>query len=177
MLLGWPSKDSQHANKKENKRDYDDYFIYRSLCSVCLSPVVDPKYEQGHQRSVRTKKTRYSRRVTTITRAVPMRANLSLMEFKYLFRIRQRIFSYFLIYLFLSLMFIVSRLDLFFVVCCRCRLRVDSEEDLYRLWVEGYQGNATDSLGSHNGYAFSTFDRDNDEAPVSCPLSLSSFLL
>jgi hypothetical protein len=44
---------------------------------------------------------------------------------------------------------------------------VDSEEDLYRLWVEGYQGNATDSLGSHNGYAFSTFDRDNDEAPVS----------
>jgi hypothetical protein len=45
--------------------------------------------------------------------------------------------------------------------------RVDSEEDLYRLWVEGYQGNATDSLGSHNGYAFSTFDRDNDEAPVS----------
>lgn len=44
---------------------------------------------------------------------------------------------------------------------------MDSEEDLYRLWVEGYQGNATDSLGSHNGYAFSTFDRDNDEAPVS----------
>lgn len=38
---------------------------------------------------------------------------------------------------------------------------------MYRLWVEGYQGNATDSLGSHNGYAFSTFDRDNDEAPVS----------
>ena len=55
--------------------------------------------------------------------------------------------------------------------CCPIRLdprwhRVDSEEDLYRLWVEGYQGNATDSLGSHNGYAFSTFDRDNDEAPV-----------
>lgn len=48
--------------------------------------------------------------------------------------------------------------------------RVDSEEDLYRLWVEGYQGNATDSLGSHNGYAFSTFDRDNDEAPVSLHL-------
>ncbi|KAI9554401.1 fibrinogen and fibronectin [Daphnia sinensis] len=47
--------------------------------------------------------------------------------------------------------------------------RVDSEEDLYRLWVEGYQGNATDSLGSHNGYAFSTFDRDNDEAPPCCP--------
>ena len=57
----------------------------------------------------------------------------------------------------------------FFVFC----FRVDSEEDLYRLWVEGYQGNATDSLGSHNGYAFSTFDRDNDEAPVSRSLSLS----
>ena len=50
---------------------------------------------------------------------------------------------------------------------CVLACRVDSEEDLYRLWVEGYQGNATDSLGSHNGYAFSTFDRDNDEAPVS----------
>ena len=50
---------------------------------------------------------------------------------------------------------------------CLLACRVDSEEDLYRLWVEGYQGNATDSLGSHNGYAFSTFDRDNDEAPVS----------
>ena len=48
---------------------------------------------------------------------------------------------------------------------------MDSEEDLYRLWVEGYQGNATDSLGSHNGYAFSTHDRDNDEAPPCCPCS------
>jgi hypothetical protein len=53
--------------------------------------------------------------------------------------------------------------------------RVDSEEDLYRLWVEGYQGNATDSLGSHNGYAFSTFDRDNDEAPVSFVIFLKHF--
>ena len=54
--------------------------------------------------------------------------------------------------------------------------RVDSEEDLYRLWVEGYQGNATDSLGSHNGYAFSTFDRDNDEAPVSTGHAFFIFL-
>ena len=53
-------------------------------------------------------------------------------------------------------------------VCFVCD-RVDSEEDLYRLWIEGYHGNATDSLGSHNGYAFSTFDRDNDEAPPCCP--------
>lgn len=59
---------------------------------------------------------------------------------------------------------------------CLLICRVDSEEDLYRLWVEGYQGNATDSLGSHNGYAFSTFDRDNDEAPVSrSPFSLFPF--
>jgi len=49
--------------------------------------------------------------------------------------------------------------------------RVDSEEDLYRLWVEGYRGNATDSLASHNGYAFSTYDRNNDIAPKCCPCS------
>ncbi|XP_065566182.1 techylectin-5B-like [Artemia franciscana] len=47
--------------------------------------------------------------------------------------------------------------------------KVDSEEDQYRIWVGGYKGNATDSFSTHSGYAFSTWDRDNDEAPPCCP--------
>jgi len=47
--------------------------------------------------------------------------------------------------------------------------RVDSEEHDYRLWVGGYSGNASDSLSAHNGYKFSTVDRNNDQAPKCCP--------
>jgi len=47
--------------------------------------------------------------------------------------------------------------------------RVDGESVDYRLWVGGYSGNATDSLSNHNGYKFSTVDRNNDEAPQCCP--------
>ena len=47
--------------------------------------------------------------------------------------------------------------------------RVESEESNYRLWVGGYGGNATDSFSVHTGYAFSTVDRNNDEAPECCP--------
>ncbi|CAL4061335.1 unnamed protein product [Meganyctiphanes norvegica] len=43
------------------------------------------------------------------------------------------------------------------------------EDDNYRLRVSGYRGNASDSFSAHNGYLFSTFDRDNDEAPECCP--------
>lgn len=47
--------------------------------------------------------------------------------------------------------------------------RVEGEDENYRLLVGGYEGNATDSLSAHNGFAFSTYDRNNDEAPRCCP--------
>ena len=47
--------------------------------------------------------------------------------------------------------------------------RVDDEASDYQLWVGGYTGNASDSLSAHNGYKFSTVDRNNDEAPKCCP--------
>jgi Fibrinogen beta and gamma chains, C-terminal globular domain len=47
--------------------------------------------------------------------------------------------------------------------------RIEDESSNYRLWVGGYSGNATDSLSAHNGYPFSTVDRNHDEAPKCCP--------
>ena len=47
--------------------------------------------------------------------------------------------------------------------------RVDGEEEDYRIMVGGYSGNASDSLSAHNGYKFSTVDRNNDHAPKCCP--------
>lgn len=47
--------------------------------------------------------------------------------------------------------------------------RIADEQDNYKLSVFGYQGNASDSFSAHNGYLFSTYDRDNDEAPECCP--------
>ncbi|XP_062596341.1 fibrinogen-like protein A [Saccostrea cucullata] len=41
---------------------------------------------------------------------------------------------------------------------------VGSPESLYTLYITGYTGNASDSLGAHNGYNFSTYDMDNDIA-------------
>lgn len=46
---------------------------------------------------------------------------------------------------------------------------MEGEDENYRLLVGGYEGNATDSLSAHNGFAFSTYDRNNDEAPRCCP--------
>ncbi|XP_059094034.1 angiopoietin-related protein 3-like [Tigriopus californicus] len=47
--------------------------------------------------------------------------------------------------------------------------RLEDEGENYRLIVGGYEGNATDSLSAHNGFGFSTYDRNNDEAPRCCP--------
>ena len=47
--------------------------------------------------------------------------------------------------------------------------RVEDEDSDYRLWVGDYFGNATDSFSVHTGYAFSTVDRNNDEAPPGFP--------
>ncbi|XP_024942556.1 uncharacterized protein LOC107269500 isoform X2 [Cephus cinctus] len=51
--------------------------------------------------------------------------------------------------------------------------RVDGARDNYRVWVSGYNGNATDAFGSHDGTPFSTVDRDNDSAPPCCPCAPS----
>ncbi|XP_042908122.1 fibrinogen C domain-containing protein 1 [Parasteatoda tepidariorum] len=46
--------------------------------------------------------------------------------------------------------------------------RVEEENKQYRLYVSGYQGNATDSLSLHDNKMFSTYDRDNDEVASCC---------
>ncbi|CAK8686749.1 unnamed protein product [Clavelina lepadiformis] len=45
---------------------------------------------------------------------------------------------------------------------------IESAENLYRLRVSGYSGNAGDSLKYHNGQSFSTEDSDNDSSGVNC---------
>ncbi|GFT23207.1 protein scabrous [Nephila pilipes] len=42
--------------------------------------------------------------------------------------------------------------------------QVLDERDSYRLVLAGYHGNASDAMNYHNGMAFSTPDRDNDES-------------
>ena len=42
---------------------------------------------------------------------------------------------------------------------------IESEQHGYRLHIDGYSGNAGDSLDYHNGMKFTTTDRDNDEDP------------
>ncbi|VEN49902.1 unnamed protein product [Callosobruchus maculatus] len=51
--------------------------------------------------------------------------------------------------------------------------RVLSEMQNYTLLIDGYTGNASDSFLSHNGSAFSTYDRRNAEAPECCPCAVS----
>ena len=47
--------------------------------------------------------------------------------------------------------------------------RIDSVDFNYRLWINGFSGNATDSFSGHNGSEFSTVDNINDRAPKCCP--------
>ncbi|KAM5147930.1 tenascin-N isoform 1-T2 [Mantella aurantiaca] len=49
--------------------------------------------------------------------------------------------------------------------------RVASSKDKYKLTVGDYSGNAGDALGYHNGWKFTTWDRDNDIALTNCALS------
>nr|CAH7727388.1 unnamed protein product [Callosobruchus chinensis] len=51
--------------------------------------------------------------------------------------------------------------------------RILDEKQNYTLVINGYTGNASDSFLSHNGSAFSTYDRRNDEAPECCPCAVS----
>lgn len=51
--------------------------------------------------------------------------------------------------------------------------QVLAESDNYELRINGYRGNASDSLSSHNGSLFSTLDRKNDQAPACCPCAVS----
>ncbi|XP_076805216.1 microfibril-associated glycoprotein 4-like isoform X2 [Clavelina lepadiformis] len=48
---------------------------------------------------------------------------------------------------------------------------IESAENLYRLHVSGYSGNAGDSLALSNGYPFSTEDNDNDSWNGDCATS------
>ncbi|CAL1542727.1 unnamed protein product [Lymnaea stagnalis] len=45
---------------------------------------------------------------------------------------------------------------------------ISSKEDDYRLYVAGYQGNATDSLSASTRAQFSTYDRDSDSGSSHC---------
>ncbi|XP_063795765.1 tenascin-N-like isoform X2 [Pseudophryne corroboree] len=49
--------------------------------------------------------------------------------------------------------------------------RVGSSRDKYKLTVGDYSGTAGDALGYHNGWKYSTWDRDNDIALTNCALS------
>jgi len=55
------------------------------------------------------------------------------------------------------------------VVAEYSQFRIDSVDYNYRLWINGFSGNATDSFSGHNGSEFSTVDNINDRAPKCCP--------
>ncbi|RUS72365.1 hypothetical protein EGW08_019881 [Elysia chlorotica] len=48
------------------------------------------------------------------------------------------------------------------------RFFIDSEDDKYKLHLGSYSGTAGDSLTGHNGFRFSTFDRDYDDVIGNC---------
>ncbi|XP_071153176.1 techylectin-5B-like [Mytilus edulis] len=48
------------------------------------------------------------------------------------------------------------------------KFAVENEKSGYKLKVAGYTGNAGDSLSKHNGYRFTTRDRDNDAYNRNC---------
>ena len=50
------------------------------------------------------------------------------------------------------------------------KFQIGSEQTKYQIHVSGYSGNAGDSLVSHNGYKFSTYNQDNDIHAGNCAL-------
>lgn len=49
--------------------------------------------------------------------------------------------------------------------------RVASSKDKYRLTVSGYKGTAGDAMTYHNGWKFTTYDKDNDIALSNCAMT------
>ncbi|CAI9611542.1 unnamed protein product, partial [Staurois parvus] len=49
--------------------------------------------------------------------------------------------------------------------------RVGTSKDRYKLTIGDYSGTAGDALGYHNGWKFTTWDKDNDIALTNCALS------
>ena len=59
--------------------------------------------------------------------------------------------------------------------------KIHSEQDYYKLEIDGYEGNAGDSLndpwyGSNNS-PFSTYNRDNDRSSLNCASMLKVSVL
>ncbi|XP_072176351.1 ficolin-1-like isoform X2 [Diadema setosum] len=53
--------------------------------------------------------------------------------------------------------------------------RIDNETMKYRLHIDGYLGDAGESMDGHNGAAFSTWDSNNDESSIlNCARQFSS---
>ena len=50
------------------------------------------------------------------------------------------------------------------------RFEIAGEAEGYKMNVDGFRGNAGDSLSHHNGRKFSTYDRDNDADRDNCAL-------
>jgi len=48
------------------------------------------------------------------------------------------------------------------------KFMVQNEKSKYKLRIDEYSGNATDSLGHHDSLSFSTYDNDNDLVKTSC---------
>ena len=52
-----------------------------------------------------------------------------------------------------------------------CSFSLEPSSDNYRLRISGYSGTAGDSLDRHDGFPFSTFDADNDDAAWNCAVT------
>lgn len=77
-----------------------------------------------------------------------------------------------------------TQLKIIFSVCSYAQyshFKIHSEADYYKLEIDGYDGNAGDSLndpwyGSNNS-PFSTYNRDNDRSSLNCASMLKVCVL